>query len=123
MALSFSRSAAFDLGMSQSRALIGPGQAGSGKTASASDIAALGKARGVVDTHLTKHASRIPPLDETINGKFDVVFKNLSIAYIFIDSVGVYGLYGGTERGMGAVLRTKGGVAPGWSFRAHRECP
>ena len=75
MAMSFSRSAAFDLGMSQSRALIAPGQAGTGKTASANDIAALGKARGVVDAHLTKHASRIPPLDETINGKFNVACK------------------------------------------------
>ncbi|KAG9121064.1 hypothetical protein FRC07_003123, partial [Ceratobasidium sp. 392] len=67
MALSFSRSALMDLGMSQSRALAPVSQAGSGKSASASDIVALGKARGVIDAHLTKHASRIPPLDETIN--------------------------------------------------------
>ncbi|KAG8749449.1 hypothetical protein FRC12_013412 [Ceratobasidium sp. 428] len=67
MALSFSRSALMDLGMSQSRALAPVSQAGSGKSASASDIVALGKARAVIDAHLTKHATRIPPLDETIN--------------------------------------------------------
>ncbi|QRV86756.1 non-repetitive/WGA-negative nucleoporin carboxy-terminal protein [Ceratobasidium sp. AG-Ba] len=67
MALSFSRSGLLDLGMSHSRALGPVAQPGAGKTASASDIVALGKARAVVDAHLTKHASRIPPLDETIN--------------------------------------------------------
>jgi tRNA uridine 5-carbamoylmethylation protein Kti12 len=69
MALSFSRSAMMDLGMSQSRALVPASQPGSGKSTAAADLAALGKARAVVDAHLTKHASRIPPLDETINGK------------------------------------------------------
>ncbi|CAE6524856.1 unnamed protein product [Rhizoctonia solani] len=63
--MALTRSVAMDLGLSQS-ALIGVGT-GSGKSASASDIAALGKARTVVDAHLAKHASRIPPLDETIN--------------------------------------------------------
>ena len=58
-----------DFGMSQSHALVPSSQAGSGKSASASDLAALGKARAAVDAHLTKHASRIPPLDETINGE------------------------------------------------------
>ena len=34
------------------------------------------EARGVVDAHLTKHMSRIPLLDETINGKFNIACKN-----------------------------------------------
>ncbi|CAE6420224.1 unnamed protein product [Rhizoctonia solani] len=63
--MALTRSVAMDLGLSQS-ALVGVGT-GSGKSASASDIAALGKARAVVDAHLAKHTSRIPPLDETIN--------------------------------------------------------
>ena len=67
--MALTRSVAMDLGLSQS-ALVGVGNA-SGKSASASDIAALGKARAVVDAHLAKHASRIPPLDETINGKLN----------------------------------------------------
>ncbi|EUC66071.1 Non-repetitive/WGA-negative nucleoporin carboxy-terminal protein, partial [Rhizoctonia solani AG-3 Rhs1AP] len=63
--MALTRSVAMDLGLSQS-ALVGVGT-GSGKSASASDIAALGKARAIVDAHLAKHTSRIPPLDETIN--------------------------------------------------------
>ncbi|CAE6471332.1 unnamed protein product [Rhizoctonia solani] len=63
--MALTRSVAMDLGLSQT-ALLGVGP-GSGKSASASDIAALGKARAVVDAHLAKHVSRIPPLDETIN--------------------------------------------------------
>ncbi|KDN49287.1 hypothetical protein RSAG8_01989, partial [Rhizoctonia solani AG-8 WAC10335] len=62
--MALTRSVAMDLGLSQSTLGVGTG---SGKSASASDIAALGKARTVVDAHLAKHASRIPPLDETIN--------------------------------------------------------
>ncbi|KAH7340172.1 Non-repetitive/WGA-negative nucleoporin C-terminal-domain-containing protein [Rhizoctonia solani] len=63
--MALTRSVAMDLGLSQT-ALVGAGP-GSGKSASASDIVALGKARVVVDAHLAKHVSRIPPLDETIN--------------------------------------------------------
>ncbi|KAJ1310495.1 hypothetical protein OPQ81_007228 [Rhizoctonia solani] len=62
--MALTRSVAMDLGLSRSTLIVGTG---SGKSASASDIAALGKARAVVDAHLAKHASRIPPLDETIN--------------------------------------------------------
>ncbi|KDN49286.1 hypothetical protein RSAG8_01988, partial [Rhizoctonia solani AG-8 WAC10335] len=62
--MALTRSVAMDLGLSQSTLGVGTG---SGKSASASDIVALGKARTVVDAHLAKHASRIPPLDETIN--------------------------------------------------------
>ena len=40
---------------------------------------------------------------------------------LFFDSIYIYGLYGGTQRGMGAILRAKGGVTTRWSFRAYRQ--
>jgi nuclear pore complex protein Nup155 len=87
MALSFSRSVAMDLGMSQSHPLIGVSQAGTGKSASAADLAALGKARTVVDAHLAKHASRIPPLDETINGEAKEHFiRTFMLIHCFVAS-------------------------------------
>jgi hypothetical protein len=109
--MALTRSVAMDLGLSQIGASAG---AGSGKSASASDIAALGKARSVVDAHLAKHTSRIPSLDETINGELVFIFS-MSLLNWFICSICFSGVYTRPQRSMGAVLHAKSSIAPRWS--------